>query len=62
MKVSDLVANGVEYVGVFLAAEVKRPDGKLRPDQERFLKEVPDPVQGQAAAGRRQGHPQGSVK
>lgn len=37
VKVSDLVAAGIEEVGVFVAVEVKRPGEKPTKDQEDFL-------------------------
>jgi len=41
VKVADLVADGVESVGVFVGIEVKRPSVKeLRPAQEKWKRRI----------------------
>ncbi len=40
VKVSDLVAAGIEEVGISLAIEVKAGKGRLTPEQDKFLKRV----------------------
>jgi len=42
VKVADLVAAGVEEVGIFLAIEVKRPGKKPTDAQDRFIENIRD--------------------